>query len=423
MNTPKKTDPTTSRSVSSDFSQQSSLDASSARTTPDSLSARTTPDSLSARTTPDFTSGRTTPEDMFLDDSPDNSVESLEAIQRHCTMFKPPYDEEIVPCIKGVESITVHAGTWDPPALECHRKVEINLFGNDKDDPELAEYDDQAFMLQSADTLGYFPDLAQWQAILDELGDIEEVTVQSTKYNIVVARELIASFLHAFEYLGRNKPVEHDPCLFKTIALEILGEKFGNTDHAIKLWTNVFMGFNAIRVLLAEKIRCQEDGKISPVRQNIEHYLSLVRDFEKDVWRALPDHKKDHLRNAFAKNKNKNALDHLDMVESGSPYRNSRHERIGVSPLRDSPRSMLGIAEFPDLSAADENVERARYQILKRIQNRPKTAGSPQINDARKVYNSLMASKRRATKRRPKAISASKPKALKPKASKGISRK
>ena len=374
MRTPKKTDlETSSTSASSDYSQQPS---------PGTSSARSTPDSTSGRTSSESTSGRTTPEPPLSDDLPEGSVERLEAIQRHCSAFKPPYDNEVVPCIEGVKSITVHADTWGPPTLKDHCKVEINLLGNEEDDVEVAKYNDREFMLQSADTLG----------------DVEQITVSSTKYNIVVARDLITTFLNAFEYLGRSKAVDHDPCLFKTIALEIFGEKFGNTKHAVKLWENVFMGFNAIRVLLAEKIRRPSEGKASPVRDNIEHYLNLVRDFEKDVWRALPEDQKIHLRTSFTKNKNRNALQHLEMVEFGSPYRNKFRERIGVSPLLDSPRSELSSCVFPDLLGDGDDPVRGHYQVLKKIQRSPKKGSLPQINDARKAYHNLIASSHNRTK-------------------------
>jgi len=204
-------------------------------------------------------------------------------------------------------------------------------------------------MYQFANTLGYFPTMEEWDEILAELGGVDKVTVGKTTYNVHVAKDFLVTFRNAFCYLGRAKPVKHDPHLFTTLVEELEGKQFKGKDHAIKAWTDVFMNFNAVRIVLAMKIdkfknedrpgEGAEGG--SPVIDKLMRYLDLVREFEKDVWRMMPEEKRDSVRRHFSKNTS--ALNHLKGVDVRSPSRASPLDRSSTSPL-------LGVSRLSPLT-------------------------------------------------------------------------
>ncbi len=209
-----------------------------------------------------------------------------------------------------------------------------------------ASYNQKDVMMGYAESLGYFPTMQEWDTILSELGDIEKIEVGKTTYNVSVAKDFLKTTMAAFCYLGREKKVNHNPSLFNTLVEELFGARFKSTDHAIKIWQNVFIQFNAIRVVLSMKAdKARKDDKrqglvkTSPVTERLTSFLELVREFEKDLWRALPADKKQSLRANFAKSKDKVAISHLDAVALGSPQRRSRLERSSGSPLLDVSRS------------------------------------------------------------------------------------
>lgn len=209
---------------------------------------------------------------------------------------------------------------------------------------ERALNDHKQTMRQFAKTLGYFPVTEEWDEILAELGGIDKITVGKNTYNVHVAKDFLHTFRKAFCYLGRPKTVKHDPHLFTTLAEELLGSKFKGTNHAIKAWTDVFMNFNAIRIVLAMKIdklkkKGYREGSAkaeSPVISRLMHFLDMVREFEKDVWRMLPKERQDALKQHFSQSSA--AMNHLKAVELCSPPRSNFLERSLQSPL-------MGLAE------------------------------------------------------------------------------
>ena len=194
-------------------------------------------------------------------------------------------------------------------------------------------------MYQFAATLGYFPIMEEWDEILAELGGIDTVTVGKTNYNVHVAKDFLVAFRNAFCYLGRAKPVKHDPNLFTTLVEELEGKQFKGKDHAIKAWTDVFMNFNAVRIVLAMKIdKLKKDDRPSegaergsPVIDKLMRYLDLVREFEKDVWRMMPEEKRELVKRHFAKSPV--ATSHLKAVDVLSPPRVSAIDRSSANPL------------------------------------------------------------------------------------------
>ncbi len=226
---------------------------------------------------------------------------------------------------------------------------------------EEALYNQKDVMKGYADSLGYFPTMQEWDTILTELGDIEKIEVGKTTYNVSVAKDFLKTTMAAFCYLGREKKVDHNPSLFNTLVEELFGAKFKDTNHAIKIWQNVFIQFNAIRVVLSMKAdkarnddRRQGLVKTSPVTERLMFFLELVRDFEKDLWRALPADKKQSLRASITKSKDKNAIIHLDAVARGSPQRRSRQERSSGSPLSAMSRSTTPVDDALGQRMSDE---------------------------------------------------------------------